>query len=128
MKIKWRQAAWFPVRYAFCPNEMLFQKEMVRSGYLNNPYPDTHACVVKYDDFRGDRCCLMTIHDDMFDGSEAVLIGLIVHESVHIVEAVIQKMQDEAPSEEFRAFATQAIFSELLTDIGAYRDIRKKRK
>jgi hypothetical protein len=41
-------------------------------------------------------------------------VGLIVHEAVHVFEAMMRHMGEGFPSEEFRAYSTQFIFEQIL--------------
>jgi hypothetical protein len=46
-------------------------------------------------------------------------VGLIVHEAVHVFEAMMRHMGENDPSEEFRAYSTQFIFEQILEVIVA---------
>lgn len=116
--IKWRHS-WFPVWYGYCPTEKDFRKAMLQSTDPWTPWPTTSGCCVAYDDRIGDRRALVVINID-WAAEPAAGMGVLVHECVHVVEWMILTMADPSPSEEFRAYAMQAIFQELLNDISKY--------
>lgn len=118
MSVKWRRIL-YPCRFAFCPTEVAFRSEMRRSSEPDFPFPTTDGCCVIYDDKNGDRRALVIINVD-WNEEPQVAMGVLVHECVHVVEAMIAAAKDTAPSEEFRAYTTQAVFSELLSDISEY--------
>lgn len=116
--INWRRS-WFPVRYAICPTKADWRKAMKKAKYAKTcdvSYPDSAGCTMVYTNQQLERCALVVVNVDWKE-NPALAIGVLVHECVHVVEAIIDKMQDGSPSEEFRAYATQAIFQELFDDI-----------
>lgn len=118
MGIRWRKG-WFPMWYAYCPTEKDFRREMRRAGHDDYPWPEHAGCCVAYDDAVGERRCLVVINADL-DADPSVGIGLLVHECVHVVQWIVRTMVDDAPSDEFYAYSTQAVFQELLSDIAEY--------
>lgn len=117
--IKWRRG-WFPLWYGFCPTEADFRKALRRSTDPWAPWPTAPGCCVTYDDDVGDRRALVTVNVD-WDEHPHLAMGVLVHECVHVVQWVVSTMADRSPSEEFVAYATQAVFSELLHDIAEWR-------
>lgn len=119
MSVRWRRIL-YPCWFAFCPTEEEYRREMRKSYDPDFSYPDTEGCCVRYGDREGDRRVLVIINMD-WDEVPQDAMGVLVHECVHVVEAMIQAAQDDKPSEEFRADMTQAVFCELLSDISEYR-------
>lgn len=110
----------YPCWFAICTNKEDFRKELKKSfdPYFN--YPDTEGSCVSYNDVDGDRRVIVIVNVDWEERPHDAM-GVLVHECVHVVEALIKAAQDDSPSEEFRAYMTQAVFCELLSDISEYR-------
>ena len=120
MSVRWRRIL-FPCWFAFCPTERDFRREMRRSSQPAFEYPSTDGCCVLYTDrVHNERRALVVINTDWSE-EPSVAMGVLVHECVHVVEAMIRAAADDRPSEEFRAYMTQAVFTELLSDISEYR-------
>lgn len=47
-------------------------------------------------------------------------IGMIVHESIHVVEDILDRMEERNASEEFRAYLTQEVCSNLIGEFLTY--------
>lgn len=119
MSVRWKKIL-YPCWFAFCPTESEFRKELRQSSDPDFPFPDTSGCCVEYTDKEGDRKTIVVINCD-WEKDTATAMGVLVHECVHVVEAMIRVAQDDRPSEEFRAYMTQAVFCELLSDISEWR-------
>lgn len=47
----------------------------------------------------------------------AELIPVVVHESIHVFEAIMRDIGEDTPSEEFRAYGTEAVFRAIWQEI-----------
>lgn len=112
-RVIWCNRGWQPVYFGFCPSEGAWRREMKKMGCADVAYPDTDARASTFDN-NGKVCCIVTVRDGAEDKhTVSELAGLIVHEAVHIWQAVRDKMQEREPSIEFEAYSVQAIFQEL---------------
>lgn len=68
---------------------------------------------------RSDRLlvCIVSI-DEPDDTLETM--SLLVHEVVHVYNAMVQNMADDSPSDEFAAYSVQKIFYALVSDLKDY--------
>jgi hypothetical protein len=119
MTIKWRKT-WFPVKYAFCPTEADYHRAMKTAKVKDDPYPDSAGCCIQYYDKNDDSSILVVVNVDWVE-EPVHAISVLVHECVHVVQWIIESMEDKEPSHEFQAYATQAVFTQLLADISEYR-------
>ncbi len=100
-----------PTRIGVCIEKSEYEKiqraEVEPSGWYDWPFDQNHraqACTV---DFRG--LVIVCLPLDAKTSS-------IVHESVHVFEAVMRDIGEKAPSEEFRAYGIQAIFEAITAE------------
>lgn len=115
MSIRWREG-WFPVKYGYCATEKDF-----RAAFKNTTDPDyewvkSDGFCTKFEDKKGDTYIMVVVQVD-WDKRPDVAMGVLVHECVHVVQYICEVIQDEAPSDEFMAYAVQAVFMEMLSDI-----------
>lgn len=119
-KTIWCNRGHLPVHYSFCPSEAAWGREMKRLKIPNPiPYPDsagrcTHFEPTKGKDEEGHReCVIVTVaHDPKASGGDYV--GVLVHEGLHVFQAMCRVIGEEAPSPEFAAYTMQAIITELM--------------
>jgi hypothetical protein len=112
----------------FCTTEAEFVKELKRTN-VPTPWPKwidddalamTHYVVTA----KGNRVSFVCLADKKLDGIS--IMGLLVHEAVHVVQEYFRYIGEESPSVEFQAYAIQKV-STLLAH--AYLDKQvKKRK
>lgn len=98
-----------PIYVGYAPDEKAFRREMKRLG-CENPPPYTLSggtthCLRK--DGALTTCIVCAKRRDGV-GTEA-MIGLLVHEAVHVWQAVLESMSEEDPSPEFEAYTVQHI-------------------
>ena len=113
-KTIWCDPGWFPTRYAFVPSEKAWNAEVKRLG-ANEPYPDSDGrCTTLQNKETGQLACLVTISEKM-DGRDPMgVIGLIVHEAVHVFQSLREDIGEDRPSEEFEAYSIQNISLNLI--------------
>lgn len=104
----------FPVFYGFCPSEKAWKREMKRIK-VSEPYPTQDARMTSFDNPKSEVICLVTINEkfDTLDDANAI-VGLIVHEAVHVWQKITETIGERYPSIEFEAYSIQVITQELL--------------
>lgn len=116
-----------PLYIGLCLSEKRFAKEMKRLSIENPPsfLKTSHANA--------------TAHFFIKDGKETVIVtmgkhkgqdpicvaGLLVHEAVHIWQAIKDNIGEQSPSIEFEAYSIQAISQQLMS---AYAELTKRKK
>jgi len=124
-KIKWIDRALIisPVHYGLCKTENAFKKELKRLGIKRKDWPDyltsTHAnATVHY--FENDGKTIAIVCMGNTDGRTAnEIVGLLIHEAVHIWQEIKATIGEANPSREFEAYSIQCIAQKL---IEAYSD------
>jgi len=124
--MKWcsRELIRNPLYIGLCLSEKKFAKEMKRMGIENPP------------SFLKTRQANATAHFFIKDGEESVIValgkhkgrdpieiaGLLVHEAVHIWQAIKDNIGEHSPSMEFEAYSIQGISQQLMW---AYAELTK---
>lgn len=118
--------------YTVVVTEKQFQREMRRMGYSKEMIRDTHwlgggsgAAVQQFKGAADDGrdvliVCIKPVED------EVQLMGLLVHECVHVWQYIREALGEKNPSPEMEAYAVQAIFLQVLQMYAKL--VKKKRK
>lgn len=94
-----------PTRIAVCIEEDAFDKlQLSYLGFVKYPWPEDKRATA----MTMDLCGLVVVALPL-----NVKTSTLVHEAVHVFEAVMRDIGEDAPSEEFRAYSVQAIFEAL---------------
>ena len=121
--IKWieRDLVLSPVHIGLCLTEKDFEKELKR---LKIPVNECSPWIP--DDKDGKRwefqkiknaheqCCIVCIRRNRKHTKEEI-IGLIIHESVHVWQSIKEIIGETNPSPEFEAYSIQTIAQKLIT-------------
>lgn len=99
------------MRFGYCPNEKAWRRHM-KALKLKEPYPSNDGSITRFEK-DGVVHCIMTINASQ-ERTGVEIVGLIVHESMHIWQEVLSYMQEREPSSEFEAYSVQAIVQGLL--------------
>ena len=120
--VLWCDRGWFPLQYGFCPNEKAWDKLLkVRNITLTgNEYASGTAARTTSFISSEHTFSIVTVGEDETN-TPLETVGLLIHEASHVLDAVIDAMNDKAPSEEFRAYSIQAIALNL---VDAYEETR----
>ena len=111
-RLVWCRQGWLPVPYCFCPSESAWRKEMKRLN-ASEPYPSSDARTVSLEN-KGKLRIYVTVAPHI-DGMDPLgIVGLLVHESVHVWQFTCDHVGDTYPSKETEAYAIQLISSELI--------------
>lgn len=97
-----------PAYIGFAPDEKAFRREMKRLGVENIPpftRSDGTTHLLRKD---GILTCIVCVRKRE-DLERESLIGILVHEAVHVWQAIRDNMNEEAPSPEFEAYTVQHI-------------------
>ena len=82
-------------------------------GIKGEKYPDSDG---RCSTFESDEkvCAIVTINKRVDGKCSNGIVGLIVHEAVHVWQFVRENIGESNPSSEFEAYAIQAISQELI--------------
>lgn len=120
--VVWCRQGWIPMAYCFCPSEKAWRREMRRMN-AQEPYPTADARTTRFE--RAGRTRAFVTIAEHLDGRDPVgIVGLIVHEAVHVWQYMCEYGGDESPSRETEAYAIQLIACELMA---AYAETRGPR-
>jgi hypothetical protein len=109
-----------PFRYCLVITEKAFERELRRLKVAPKSWPSytnsAHAnatCHFFEATKSADSCCIVTLRDWKRHTKPAIL-GLLVHEAVHIWQETRDRMGEHRPSVEFEAYAIQRIAQNLI--------------
>lgn len=126
MRVKeviWCNRGWQPVEFGFCPSKGAWKREMRKMGYSPESYPDTAACATTFTK-NGKKKVIITVRDGAEKTHTLIeVVGLLVHEGVHVWQEIKQSMGEGSPSIEFEAYSVQAIAQELMAAFKASRKL-----
>lgn len=99
-----------PTFFGFCPSERAWKREMKRLN-VESPaaYPETDANTSQ---FLVDRknMILVTVNERIDKKRDRIgVVGLIVHEAMHVWQMIRRDIGETEPSVEFEAYALQNI-------------------
>lgn len=122
-KVYWIDRGWQPVHLGFCPNKKAWDAVMEELKIKDPPpYPIADGCTQYIcNETTGDAIILVTLNRD--DKDLLSIIGLVAHEAVHVFDRICEHINEDEPSEEFKAYSIQMIIMELLE---AWRKTRRK--
>lgn len=118
----WQDRSLMSVPFSYCLviTEKAFERELRRlkippklwPNYVNSSH--ANATVHFFQSTRNnDECCIVTLKNWKKHSKTAVL-GLLVHEAVHIWQETRDRMGEHRPSVEFEAYAIQRIAQNLM--------------
>jgi hypothetical protein len=125
-KVVWCNRFFFPVYYGFCPSAHAWDREMRRLDVkTSSSYPVADGKCSTFSNKEGTSLFLVTIADALDAKDDPVaIVGLLVHEAVHVWQGLCRVIGEDEPSSEFEAYVIQHVTSEL---IEAYAKTRKPR-
>ena len=113
-RVIWCDRGWQPLYYGFCPSESAWKREMHRLG-VDEPYPTTAGrCTLFENSKSANECVLVTIAAASTKRKKIEIVGLIVHEAMHVWRFIRERIGEREPSLEFEAYAMQAIAQNLI--------------
>lgn len=123
IKVKWisRWLLLSPYCIGVCKSEDQFNRELKRLKIPPNQWPDwigigndgkTHF--FEKDDKRDSACIVCIRARKGLRKSE--MIGLIIHEAVHVWQAIRDEIGEKDPSQEFEAYSIQTITQRLIEE------------
>lgn len=126
MKPEWLNRSLFdlPCYLTLCTTPAMFEKELKRLG-VPKPWPEfvlnthSHATAHQFEKVNdtGKRTVIVCIPPDQ-ERDQLEIVGLIVHEAVHVWQWACENIGEDKPSMEFEAYAIQRLTQNLL---GEYR-------
>jgi hypothetical protein len=133
--IKWvdRALVVSPYRIGLCTSEFKFKKELQRlkvpvKDYPVWIYPNANATVHYLEGTKNhDQCCIVCI-DRSSGRAASEIVGLLIHEAVHIWQSTRDELREDHPSQEFEAYSIQTIAQRLIEAYGNYSMKKKVKK
>lgn len=125
-KVVWLNQGWFPPYYGFAPNKRAWKKALKKLELPAEPYPTTDARCTSFKSHKtGKLVILVTVGDHISPEHDPVgIIGLLVHEAMHVWRHIREDIGEDSPSAEFEAYALQHISMELMEAFAATRGIK----
>lgn len=125
-KVVWCNQGWLPAYYGFVPSEKAWKKALKRLDIASEPYPTTDARCTSFKNHKtGKLVVLVTVADHITPEHDPVgIIGLLVHEAMHVWRFIREDIGEHAPSAEFEAYAMQHISMELMQAFATTRGIK----
>lgn len=121
-KVIWCDRGWMPYWYGFCPDEAAWKRECKRLGIVGTPYPTADAHCLHLENAKDvNKCTLVTVSHEKKPA--IVVLGVIVHEAMHVWRQMRLDIGEREPSSEFEAYSMQFISMQL---IYAYEKTRGK--
>ena len=125
-RIAWCDRGWFPTYFGFCPSKKAWDREMKRLGIVDCPYPTSDARCTSFENATykdgGKKTLALVTVGEHIDGKNSMgILGILVHECVHVWQTVRQDIGEESPSKEFEAYAMQNI---VMSIFAAYAETR----
>jgi hypothetical protein len=103
-----------PMYVGLCTNEAQFHRELRRMKVPQNHWPDFVSKGAKARVHRLDKvddatqaCSIVCISDDI--ECPVQIIGLLIHEAVHVWQNICEAIFEDNPSGEFEAYGIQSI-------------------
>jgi hypothetical protein len=113
-RVIWCDRGWQPHCYGFCPDERAWNREMRRLKINDVSYPTSDACCTTFDKRKSHASCTIVTVSDAKRRPKLQVVGLLVHEAMHVWRRVREYMGESEPSLEFEAYAMQAISQNLI--------------
>lgn len=110
----------------FCDSEKEF-KQVVKHLKYSTPVPDWCGDGGKMHTFEKSGSmptCVVCVTPDIYKRELGSAIGLLIHEAVHVYQAMLSYMRESHPSKEFEAYSVQTISQQLIWEFLR----RRKRK
>lgn len=109
-----------PIHYGLCRTEKAFKKELKRLGVPKKDRPDfllnRSDATVHFFESKDQKECAIVCLGKMKDRTSNEIVGLLIHEAVHIWQHVKENMGESYPSKEFEAYAIQTIAQRLIEE------------
>ena len=118
--MKWldRSLVISPIHYGLCKTEKDFKKELKRLGIRKKDRPDflksSHANATVHFFEKDNSVCAIVCLGDTKGHTPNEIVGLLIHESVHIWQEIKANIGEQYPSNEFEAYSIQAIAQKLI--------------
>lgn len=131
--MKWldRDLTYSPYSYGLCLTEADFEKELKRLKIPVRDWPEfvnsvhANACIHYFEKCDGlGRSAIICLRPTRTHTTEEIY-ALLVHEAMHLWQAIIDTIGEHRPSTEFEAYSVQAICLNLFV---AYREATKGKK
>lgn len=119
-----------PYYYGLCLSEKDFRKELKRLNVPKDGWPkfvateQAHATAHFFESAGGEQSVIVTLGSAK-GRSLAQIHALLVHEAVHIWQAIREHIGEKNPSSEFEAYSIQSISQALMQ---AFADAKKGKK
>lgn len=112
--VAWMTSMWFPAHLGFCPNVESYQKLMTKFGMPEEvcPLGNSAGMFISFEEETEHYhpFGVIILNEKAHEYDADVVMGLLVHESVHAYQFLLRRMSERHPSIEFEAYSVQAIF------------------
>ncbi|MGZ8172592.1 MAG: hypothetical protein ACXWT0_01690 [Methylobacter sp.] len=108
-----------PYYYGLCQSEKVFEKELRRLKIPKPDWPDfiiptANATVHFFTHNDDNKSCAIVCLGDVTGRTANEVVGLLIHEAVHIWQAIRESIGERHPSAEFEAYSIQCIAQRLI--------------
>jgi hypothetical protein len=115
-----------PYCVGLCTNEIQFKRELKRLNIPIKNWPDwisndKDATVHYFEHSEAHACCCLVCIDKKSQRSPSEVVGLLIHESVHIWQGACEKINANPPCDELEAYSIQTIAQRLIEAYGEYK-------
>lgn len=117
-----------PYNYGICFTKEDYQATLKANGVQEIEYdecglgdPKGSARVSFYKPMSGQRLAIVCLGEGHEKLKLTVVYGLLVHESAHIWQAILEEQCDTEPSSEYEAYSLQSISQNLMEQYEAWR-------
>jgi hypothetical protein len=119
-----------PYCIGLCLSEKNFKKELTRLKVSPESWPkwitdNAGATVHYFDKSDGHSHCAIVCIDPKEKATPNEIVGLLIHEAVHVWQTVCENVRETNPSREFEAYSIQSIAQRL---ISAYPRCKKAKR
>lgn len=121
----------FPVKVFFAPVESAWESFLIKELDLsldNGPdFPQSKGRTTLFEhDTTGNNIIVVTINPDRLEAhTHNEIMGILVHEAVHVFDFCMEYMGEDSPGSEIKAYIIQYIFLQL---VNAYEDMKSTEK
>jgi hypothetical protein len=117
-RVKYYDIGPYPVYFGFTTDPEAFKRELKRLGIKEDvPFTLDGVPGTTHHFLKGGKLTVIVCVKVMKKVSRPQLYGVLVHEAVHVWQAVLEKIGDETTSDEVEAYSIQNIAQWMIEDV-----------